>query len=322
VIKFWSLVFAALREPDGALTASRAAFIGGCTATSNVMAGHVYGIPVKGTHAHSWVMSFADEQEAFDTYAEVMPNNTVLLVDTYDTVEGVKKAVKTALFLRQQGHEVMGIRLDSGDLADLSKKARIILDEAGFEKAAIVASNDLDEYSITQLKKAGAKINIWGVGTKLVTAYDQPALGGVYKVSAIKAQGEWQYKVKLSEDKIKVSNPGIIQIRRFINDGKFVADIFYNEEDADLGDLRAVALATDKQFTVDGEYVDLLQPIFSDKGILPERRSLGEIQLFVQTQLNALPKQFHALECKEVFLTGLEQKLNALKLQLIEKARG
>src|SRR6266550_5632730 len=155
---------------DGALAASRAAYIGGCAATSNVLAAKLYGIPVRGTHAHSWVMSFDDEREAFRAYAEAMPNNCVFLVDTYDSLEGVRRAVEAGRLLRERGHEMVGIRLDSGDLAWLSVEARKILDEAGFPNAVIVASNDLDEHIIASLKEQGAMINVWGVGTKLVTA--------------------------------------------------------------------------------------------------------------------------------------------------------
>ncbi len=179
---------------DGALAASRAAYIGGCSGTSNVLAGKLFGIPVTGTHAHSWVMTFPSEQEAFDLYAQAMPNNCVFLVDTYDTLTGVRNAVETAKRLRATGHEMLGIRLDSGDLAWLSIEARKILDESGFPQARIVASNDLDERLITSLKLQGARIDTWGVGTKLVTAFDQPALGGVYKLGAIRDErGDWQY---------------------------------------------------------------------------------------------------------------------------------
>jgi nicotinate phosphoribosyltransferase len=214
---------------DGAITASRAAFIGGCSGTSNVLAGKLFGLPVKGTHAHSWVMSFGDELEAFQAYAEAMPNNCIFLVDTFDTLEGVHHAVTVGRRLRQQGHELAGIRLDSGDLAYLSVKARKILDEAGFPAAIIVASNDLDEHLIASLKQQGAKINVWGVGTKLVTAYDHPALGGIYKLSAIRQpDGSWEHKVKLSEQAAKVTNPGILQVRRFRAGGEFIGDAIYD----------------------------------------------------------------------------------------------
>ncbi|MFT6178626.1 MAG: nicotinate phosphoribosyltransferase [Akkermansiaceae bacterium] len=199
--------------PDGGMSASRAAYLGGCVATSNVLAGMEYGIPVKGTHAHSWVMSFDTEPEAFDAYADAMPNNAVLLVDTYDTLKGVRNAIQTGLKLRKKGHALQGIRLDSGDLAALSIGARQLLDEAGFPDTQIIASNDLDDDKIRRLKAAGARIDIWGVGTQLVTSADQPALGGVYKLGAIRNKNyDWQYRIKLSNDLIKVSNPGILQI--------------------------------------------------------------------------------------------------------------
>ena len=218
---------------DGAIAASRAAHIGGCAATSNVLAGKLFGIPVKGTHAHSWVMSFDTEEAAFEAYAEAMPNNCTLLVDTYDSIEGVARAIAIGRQLRERGHALAGIRLDSGDLAALSKEARAMLDMAGFETAEIVASNDLDERAIQELKAAGAMIGIWGVGTKLVTAYDQPALGGVYKLAAIRSEGatEWSYKLKLSNDAIKVSNPGVQQVARLRDyEGRPSSDLLFCEE--------------------------------------------------------------------------------------------
>ncbi|MCA1734006.1 MAG: nicotinate phosphoribosyltransferase, partial [Acidobacteria bacterium] len=195
--------------PDGGVGASRAAWIGGCHATSNVLAGKLFGIPLRGTHAHSWVMAFDSEIESFEAYARAMPNNTVLLVDTFDTLEGVRNAVKIAISLREQGQELVGIRLDSGDLAYLSIEARRILDEAGLPDVKIVATNDLDEEIITSLKQQGAKINVWGVGTRLATAWEQPALGGVYKLAALRDEhGEWRHTIKLSEQTAKVSIPG------------------------------------------------------------------------------------------------------------------
>lgn len=218
--------------PDGGLSATRAAYLGGCVATSNVLAGMKFGIPVKGTHAHSWVMSFDTEEEAFERYAQAMPNNAILLVDTYDTLEGVRRAITIGRQLRENGHELLGIRLDSGDLVTLSQQARNLLNEAGCPEAKIVASNDLDEYAIADLKKAGAQIDIWGIGTKLATAYDQPALGGVYKLGAIRDDnGAWQYRVKLSNDLIKVSNPGIIQVNRSVDAEGKTRDVLFNEED-------------------------------------------------------------------------------------------
>lgn len=216
---------------DGALAASRAAYLGGCTATSNVLAGKTFGIPVRGTHAHSWVMTFASELESFFAYADAMPNNCVFLVDTYDTLDGVDHAITVGRRLRERGHTLAGIRLDSGDLAELSIAARKKLDDAGFPEAVVVASNDLDETLIESLKHQGAQIGMWGVGTKLVTAYDQPALGGVYKLAALmKDDGSWDYKIKLSAQPAKVSVPGILQVRRIRNsDGVPLGDVIYDE---------------------------------------------------------------------------------------------
>jgi nicotinate phosphoribosyltransferase len=215
---------------DGALAASRAAFLGGCAATSNVLAGQRYGIPLRGTHAHSWVMAFDSEPEAFAAYAEHMPNNCVLLVDTYDTLDGVRHAIAVAHALRARGKRLLGIRLDSGDLAWLSIEARKLLDAAGLRETAIIASNDLDEALIESLKQQGARISTWAVGTRLVTGHDQPALGGVYKLSAIARHGgPLLPRIKLSNQPGKTSIPGSLQVRRFARDGRFVADVIYDQ---------------------------------------------------------------------------------------------
>jgi nicotinate phosphoribosyltransferase len=217
---------------DGGLNASYAAYVGGCNATSNTLAGRLYGIPVKGTHAHSWVLSFASEQEAFDAYAQAMPANATLLVDTYDTAGGVRAAIETGKKLRQRGFDLAGIRLDSGDLAYLSIQAREMLDAAGFTQTRIVASNDLDPLTITSLRDQGSRIDTYGVGTKLVTCYDQPALGGVYKLVAIAdgPEGSWRTPIKISEDPIKITVPGILGVRRFYDaTGNARADMIYDE---------------------------------------------------------------------------------------------
>ena len=258
---------------DGGLTASRAAYIGGCHATSNVAAGQIYDIPVKGTHAHSWVMSWENELLAFEKMAEVMPHNTAFLVDTYDTIEGVKNVIKIAQSAEYQHIVIQSIRLDSGDLAALSKAARQLLDEAGLTYVKIVASNDLDEYAIEKLKKQGAKIDIWGIGTKLVTAFDQPVLGGVYKLGALKnAYGTWDYKMKFSEEAVKASMPGILQVRRVTKAAQAldteggthttIFDIIYDESNFD--DLP------------DGE--DMLITIFKDGELVYEMPDIHSIR--------------------------------------------
>jgi len=250
---------------DGGLAASRAAYVGGCAATSNVLAGKLYGIPVRGTHAHSWVMSFDTEEESFAGYADVMPNNCVFLVDTYDTLQGVRRAVEVGKRLRERGHEMVGIRLDSGDLAYLSIETRKILDDAGFPDATIVASNDLDERIIESLKTQGAKISVWGVGTKLATADEQPALGGVYKLGALKSSsGDWRPKVKLSEQAIKTSIPGILQVRRYETTDGMLGDVIYDET-AGLDARRMMVDANDptrrKTMPEGADSSDLLLPV-------------------------------------------------------------
>ena len=213
--------------PDAGVLGARAAFVGGCTSTSNVLAGQRFGIPVSGTHAHSWVMSFGSELEAFRAYADCFPDKALLLVDTYDTLaSGVPHAIKVFNELRARGHKPLGIRLDSGDLAYLSIRAREMLDEAGFPEALICASNDLDEYLIRDLKQQGARIDLWGVGTKLITSADRSAFGGVYKMNALQTQGQLAPKIKLSDPPVKVTLPGRQELYRLYDaQGMAVADL-------------------------------------------------------------------------------------------------
>ena len=223
-----------LRRAQGAgggLWASRAAVVGGCASTSNVLAGKLYGIPVSGTHAHSWVMSFSSELEAFRAYAKAMPENCVLLVDTYDVKQGIENAVTVGLEMRERGDRLAGIRIDSGDLAWLSKMARARLDEAGLSDCGIVLSNDLDEYTIQSLRDQGASVTSYGVGTKLATAYDQPTLGGVYKLSATKNAGEavWRDRIKITEQAAKLTVPGVLDVRRYYHeDGRLAGDMVFD----------------------------------------------------------------------------------------------
>ena len=223
--------------PDAGTYGARAAVIGGCAGTSNVLCGQMFNVPVMGTHAHSWIMSFDDEFTAFKTYAELYPQACTLLVDTYDTLDsGVPNAIRTFQYMKDKGHELKnyGIRLDSGDLAYLSKQARKMLDEAGFPEAKITASNDLDETLIASLKAQGAAINSWGVGTHLITAKDNPSFGGVYKLAAIMEEdGSFVPKIKLSENTEKVTNPGNKKIYRVCEKatGKVFADLICLEDE-------------------------------------------------------------------------------------------
>ena len=223
--------------PDAGIYGARAAIIGGCVATSNVLTGQMFGIDVKGTHAHSWVMSFPDELSAFRAYASVFPDTCLLLVDTYDTLRsGMPNAIRVFEELREKGYRPVGIRLDSGDLAYLSIKARDMLDKAGFPEAKIFASSDLDEYVIRDLKAQGARIDIWGVGTRLITSEGYPALGGVYKLAAELVEGKMVPKIKISESPGKTTNPGYKKVLRIYGrqNHMAIADLIaLNEETLD-----------------------------------------------------------------------------------------
>lgn len=311
---------------DGALAASRAAYIGGCAATSNVWAGKRFGIPVKGTHAHSWVMSFEDELEAFQAYAHAMPNNCIFLVDTYDTLEGVKKAIEVGQWLKSQGQAFLGIRLDSGDLAYLSIEARKLLDAAGFTQAVIIASNDLDETIITSLKEQGAMINVWGVGTKLITGYDQPALGGVYKLSAVRSPGSpWRYTVKLSEQAAKISTPGILQIRRHRVDQEYVGDVIY-DVDTNLANgcqmIDPFDATRQKRFSTEVTATDLLVPVFRQGQRVYTSPSLSDIRAHAQQELGRFHGGIKRFVHPHQYPVGLEASLAHRKAELIAKARG
>jgi nicotinate phosphoribosyltransferase len=304
---------------DGGLTASRAAYIGGCVGTSNVLAGKKYGIPVKGTHAHSWVMAFPSEKEAFAQFARSMPENCYLLADTYNTLEGVKNAIAIKKSLK-------GIRLDSGDLAYLSQKTRKMLDQAGLKKVKIMASNDLDEYVITSLKEQKAKIDVWAVGTKLATAFDQPALDGVYKLGAIRIpQGQWEYKLKLSEQNAKTSIPGLLQVRRYFNKKNgAIADCIYDET---LGISSAptiidmLDITQRKKMAKTQDHEELLVPIFRQGKCIYKSPAVHDIQKRTKMQLALFGPAIQRLLNPPLYPVGLEKTLYNLRNSLILKAR-
>jgi nicotinate phosphoribosyltransferase len=314
---------------DGALSASRAAHLGGCAATSNLLAGKTFKIPVRGTHAHSWVMAFDSERESFDAWAEAMPNNTVFLVDTYDTIAGIVEAIEVGEALRERGHEMIGVRLDSGDLAHLSIEARRMLDEAGFPGAVIVASNDLDEHVIASLKQQGARIGVWGVGTKLATAYDQPALGGVYKLGAIAGPGGgWNYKLKLSEQPIKISNPGVLQVRRNYAGGpgreRMIGDVLYCEE---LGCPRSPGLRDldeplrVRELPAADRTEELLVPVYRRGSLVGPVPDLAAARGRAADQLGALSPRSRRLLNPQIYVVAMEERLSARKQELIAGAR-
>ena len=312
---------------DGALTASRSAYIGGVHATSNVLAGKLFDIPVKGTHSHAWVMAFDDEEESFRSFAEAQPGNSIFLVDTFNTVEGVKKAIRVGKWLESIGKQMIGIRLDSGDLAYLSRVSRKMLDDAGMPYAKIFASNELDEIIITELKRQGAKIDIWGVGTNLVTGKDHPALDGVYKLSAIRdPEGPWHYTLKLSEQMRKVSNPGVLQVRRFFNEDGAVADAIYDihnhpKEDSQWTLVDPFDSTRRKHMSNEWESKDLLEPIFKKGRLVYQTPPIGQIR---QSTIDHLA-QFHSGVKRFLnphsYPVGMEKQLYEKKIELISRIR-
>ena len=307
--------------PDGAISASRAAYIGGCIATSNTLAAKLFDIPVRGTHAHSWITAFPDEENAFAAYASVLPHQCVLLVDTYNTIAGVKHAINVGKKLRAEGGDLAAIRLDSGDMADLSIKARNLLDEAGFKNTGILASNSLDEYVIANLKQKGAVISAWGVGTNLITAYDHPALDGVYKLSALRnKEGEWEYKLKISEQTVKTSNPGRHQIRRFFSGEKYIADVIY---DLSLGisDVPEAIMPDSSAHNIKLDdcdaFVDLLEPVFKDGKLVQTLPTIHDIRQKAMME----SANFVKTHGDNAYRVALEKEFFYFKQRLIEQLR-
>ena len=309
---------------DGGLTAARAAYIGGCDGTSNLQAGERFGIPVSGTQAHSWIMFFDTEMEAFRTYARAMPNNCVFLVDTYNSLDGVRHAIDVGRRLRSDGHEMIGVRLDSGDRASLSIETRRMLDEAGFTKAKIVCSGDLDEFAIAEMKKRGAKIDAWGVGTKLITGQPDAALGGIYKLAAVrKPARKWRYRIKLSDDADKTSCPGSLQVRRFHrSNGRFIADAIY-EIDHAMGEPCVIVDLNDKktEIHVGTEYCDLLVPVFCHGQLVYHTPAIEGSRERTREQLRCAPPEILRLEDPQPYKIGLESSLNELRSTLIARAK-
>jgi nicotinate phosphoribosyltransferase len=308
--------------PDGGISASRAAFAGGCAGTSNLLAGKLFGLPVRGTHAHSWVMAFDTEEEAFQKYAEAMPDNSIFLVDTYKTIEGVRNAIRAGAWLRSKGHRLAGIRLDSGDLGALSIQTRRMLDDAGFPEALIVASGDLDEYGIRKLKLEGAKIDAWGVGTRLVTAFDEPSMGCVYKLAALRKPGApWKPKLKISDGSEKSSIPGILQVRRYRTGGQYCGDVIFNEMDPPGRKIDAVGLKKPEarvSFDERDVFENLLSPVMRDGSIIAELPELVQIKDRTQRQLECLKPEVKQFTGAEVYPVGLEQRLHELRALLME----
>jgi len=311
---------------DGAVSASRAAFIGGAAATSNTLAGKMFGIPVKGTMAHSWVMSFENELEAFEKYAEVYPDGCILLIDTYDTLgSGLVNAIKVGRRLSKKGHHNFGIRLDSGDLEYLSKKAREEMDKAGLPEAKISVSNELDENIIHQLLMNGAPIDYWGVGTNLVTANGDSALTGVYKLKAREKDGHFQPTIKVSNNPEKITNPGIKQVYRFYNgEGCPVADLMA------LADEELIPGRTFRFYHPRYLYRSMLvsecsriEPLLSLKmkggEISADQPDLKTIQQRCKENLDRIDSSYKRLINPHIYKVSISQKLRDLKIGMIEE---
>lgn len=298
----WLFEFGVRRAqgPNGGMTASRAAFLGGCDATSHVLAGKEYGIPVIGTMAHSWVMAFDDESASFAEYARMMPENIIFLVDTYDTAKGVDHAITVAKTIKKENKILKGIRLDSGDLYDLSVQARQKLNDAGFQDTKIYVSGDLSETKIADLKARHAPIDGWGVGTYLTTAYSQPALDMVYKLGAIEKKGVWHDRLKRSDNPRKTTDPGILQVRRFFEHEKWLKDVIYHTK---------LGIESHDQFH------DLLIPIFRDGKCVYAHPGLEKSRAWCLQQM----QEFTA-SAKMPYCVEREPKLLQLKEALLLQA--
>ena len=312
--------------PDGGITGSRAAYIGGCSSSSNVMAGKVYGIPVSGTHAHSWVMSFPSELEAFRAFARQYPNACTLLVDTYDTVKsGVPNAIKVFQEMRAAGKKVRpAIRLDSGDLAKLSKIAYKMMTDAGLEDPLIVASNDLEEDLIADLKRQGARINAWGVGTHLITSKDSPSLSGVYKLAAVYNDTSWQPRMKITSNLEKATDPGRKQLLRFYDTQNHpLGDVmFFQEESWEARDrvVGRARIAPNHKQVIEGvaRSETLLKPMLRNGKRIVDPEPVQQIRSHAQKQIAQLPEEFKRMRNPEIYHVLLSPAMGDLKEQMLE----
>lgn len=313
--------------PDAGIYGARAAIIAGCASTSNVLAGKMFNVPISGTHAHAWVMSFPTEYDAFKAYAKMYPDSCLLLCDTYDTLRsGVPNAIKVFKELRAEGHEPIGIRLDSGDLAYLSQEARKMLDEAGFENAKICASGDIDETVLMSLTAQGAKIDTYGIGTKLITSMDCPSLGGVYKMSAIEDEnGNLVPKLKMSDTPGKITNPGFKKIVRIYDkhSNKALADLIclYDESFDGLEELEIFdPHFTYKRKTITDFYVkELTTTIIKDGKLVYKLPSVQEIATYHKNAYAEFWNEYKRLLNPHIYKVDLSQKLYDIKEELLKK---
>ena len=314
--------------PDAAIYGARAAVIGGCSSTSNVLCAQMFELPPKGTHAHSWVMSFPTELDAFIAYADTYPDNCLLLVDTYDTLaSGVPNAIKTFDYLKSKGYKPVGIRLDSGDLAYLSKQARMMLDDAGHADCKIFASSDIDEYVLESLKQQGARIDIYGVGTRLITSNNTPSLGGVYKLANVCIKGKDYPKMKISDNPIKMTNPGQKTVYRLFGKDtqKAIADLIALKGEV-IDESKPLTIThpierwktkTVYDFYVKELHVDVMK---NGKRISPQK-SVFELQQDCQASLDGFWDEYKRLTNPHEYKVDLSDKLYQLKDKLIRAGR-
>ena len=308
--------------PDAGLYGARAAYIGGCRSTSNVLAGQMFGIDVKGTHSHSWVMSFPTEYDAFEAYAKVYPDSCLLLVDTYDTLKsGVPNAIRVFNKLKAGGHKPLGIRLDSGDLAYLSRQARKMLDEAGFPEAKIFVSNDIDEKVLLALAQQDAKIDVYGIGTKLITSFNNAALGGVYKLSAIEEDGKMIPKIKVSNSPEKTTNPGLKKTVRVLVDGMAAADLIcLHDDEFDTSTPLTVyhPEQTWKKTTFDKyELKELMVDVFKDGELVYDMPSLKEIGEYCDKSKAEFFPEYRRVTNTQEYKVDLSDNMWKLKHKLL-----
>ncbi len=316
------------QAPDASIYGARAAVIGGCSSTSNVLCAKMFDLPPKGTHAHSWVMSFPTELDAFMAYADTYPDSCLLLVDTYDTLKsGVPNAIKVFDYLKKNGHKPMGIRLDSGDLAYLSKIARKMLDEAGHSDCKIFASSDIDEYVLESLKQQDAKIDIYGVGTRMITSNNTPSLGGVYKLANINVNGIDSPRMKISDNPVKVTNPGIKTVYRLFgrDTGKAIADVIcLADEKIDDSKNLVITHPVERWKTkevVNFEAKNLYTDVFVNGKCVFNPKSTYELAKDCQESLNGFWEEYLRLSQPHNYKVDLSDKLYDLKQELILKSR-
>ncbi len=311
--------------PDAGIYGARASIIGGCNGTSNVLTGQMFNIPVKGTHSHSWVMSFPSELDAFRAFAKTYPDACLLLVDTYDSVQGIKNAITVFDELKAEGHKPVGIRLDSGDLAYLSKLARKMLDDAGFNDAIIFASGDIDEYLLESLFSQGAKIDVYGVGTKLITSEDMPSLGGVYKLSQITLDGKTEPRMKISDSIVKVTNPGLKTLYRLYDkkSGMAVADLIALDGEK-LTKPLTLTHETERWKTTTLDDYDarcMLHKIFDNGKNVYESPALDKIVEFANAEKARFWDEYKRIDNPQIYKVNVSDELYSLKHTILKQHR-